>query len=186
MPSTASAYGLRPAYHPSGVIRTERGTIADGYATALQLYQPVKIGTDGTIQAAAAGERAVGTFLGVEWTDDNGRRQLSNFWTANTSGTEIVCYYTRDQNIVYEIQSTAAINQADVGNQADWVVTAGNATVGISAATLSETLVSSGSAGLRIIGIGQEPDNAFGDTFTNVLVQISEHQDVADQAAYGG
>lgn len=186
MPSTASPFGLRPAYHPSGTIRSEAGTIITGYATAIQLYQPVKIGTDGTIQAAAAGERAIGVFMGVEYVDANGVPTVSNHWTANTAGTSIVAYYTRDPEIVYEIQSTAAVNQADVGNQADWVVTAGNSTIGISAATLNDTRTSSGDAGLRIIGFGKEVNNAPGDTYTNVLVMISEHQDVADQVAYGG
>lgn len=187
MPSTAAPFGLRPVYHPSGTIRNEAGTILTGYATGILQYRPVFIGTDGSLQAATAGIRFCGTFLGVEYTDTNGRRQYVNQWTASTTATDIVAYYTRDQNIVYEIQSVGSVALADVGNQADFsAASAGSTTTGLSTCSLSGTMTSTGSAGLRILGFGREVDNAAGDAFTNVLVQISEHQDVADQVAYGG
>jgi hypothetical protein len=46
------------------------------------------------------------------------------------------------------------------------------------------TLTDTGNASMRIIDIAPGPDNAFGDNFTVVQVQISEHQNVADRAAY--
>lgn len=189
MPSTASPFGLRPAYHPSGTIRQEAGVVASTYGTTMYQFSPVKIGTDGTLQQAAAGERAIGVFMGVSYTDSTGRPIVSNQWVASTTYQtgSCVAYYTRDDQIVYEIQSVSAVNQADVGNQADWAsVTAGNAITGLSAATLADSRSSSGNAGLRILGFGKEVDNAPGDTYTNVYVMISEHQDVADQVGYGG
>jgi hypothetical protein len=37
---------------------------------------------------------------------------------------------------------------------------------------------------MRVIGITPGPDNAWGDAYTIVQVQISEHQDVATINAY--
>lgn len=188
MSSTASPFGLRPAYHPSGVVRNQAGTIATGYAANIFQHSPVQVVAAGSLELAAAGARALGVFLGVEWTDSDGRRRVSNKWTASTAATDIVAYFTRDQNIVYEIQSGATLAQADNGSQADWSTnntSSGNTTTGLSNISLNTaTLTNSGAAGLRIIGLAPDMDNAWGDTYVNVFVQISEHQDVADQVAY--
>lgn len=185
MSSTAAPYGLRPLYHPSGEIRPNSGSIVTGYANNIFLYSPVAY-NNGVIELAAAAARAVGTFLGVQWTDTRGRRQFSNYWPAATAGTDIVCWITTDQQIVYTIQSTAAINEDDIGEQADWsanTTSSGNTTTGLSSVTIG-TPAASANNGLRIIGLTASPDNAWGDTYTNVNVQISEHQNVADIASY--
>lgn len=186
MPDTAAPFGLKPVYHPSGTIRPEQGTITTGYNTNIYENAPVKIGTDGTIQLGAAGERIIGSFAGVEYLDATKRPIVQNWWVANTAATEIRAYYTRDQNIVYEIQANGTIAQTDMGSQADWTTaTAGDATTGLSSVALDQaTLSTTAAAGLRIIGFGREVNNAVGDAYTNVYVQISEHQDVATQAAY--
>jgi len=183
MSSTSAPFGLRPAYSPSGVVRPAALTIATGYATALYQYQPVKIGTDGTLQSASAGNRFIGSFMGVEWTDTDGRRRVSNKWTASTAGTDIVAYATVDPTIVYEIQSNAALAVSNIGEQYDFSAPAGNATTGLSSQTL-DVASSAANAGMRLIGITPGPNNAWGDTYVIAQVQISEHQNVADVAAY--
>tara|TARA_R110000868_G_scaffold398600_1_gene671856 strand:- start:2122 stop:2682 length:561 start_codon:yes stop_codon:yes gene_type:complete len=186
MSTTSQPFGLRPAYSPSGVVRPTAYTIVTGYSTNILQNQPVKIGTDGNIQAAAVGDRFIGVFQGVEWTDSDGRRRVSNKWTASTAGTEIVAYVTLDPSIVYEIQASGSIAVTDVGKQADYtVITGGSVTTGLSAMMLDiATLTDTGNASMRIIDLSPGPDNAFGDNFTIVQVQISEHQNVADRAAY--
>lgn len=190
MSSTSAPFGLRPAYSPSGVVRASQYTIASGYATAIFQNQPVRIApstgggeTEGTIVAAAAGARFIGTFQGVEWTDAEGRRRVSNRWTASTAGTDIVCYVTVDPSIVYEIQSDAALAVADIGKQYDFTAPAGNATTGLSSQMLGVSTTAA-NAGLRLLGITPGPDNVWGDNFVIAQVQISEHQNVADVAAY--
>jgi hypothetical protein len=188
MPATASPFGLRPSYSTSGIMRPEAFTLASGYNTDIFQYQPVAIGVgapnDGTLIAGAPGLRIIGVFMGVEWTDSDGRRRFSNKWTANTVGSEIVAYSMRDQQpTVYEIQSNAALTIADVGKQYDWSVASGSAIVGISTQSLNVASAAA-NAGLRLLGLAPGPDNAWGDAFVNVRVQISEHQDVADVAAY--
>ena len=60
MSSTNAPFGLRTAYSPSGTIREFAGTILSGYASDIYTGQPVKMVTDGTLQAAAAGDAVVG------------------------------------------------------------------------------------------------------------------------------
>lgn len=186
MSTTSQPFGLRPAYSPSGVVRPTAYAIATGYASNILQNQPVKIGTDGTIQAAAIGDRFIGTFQGVEFTDSDGRRRVSNKWTASTAATDIVAYVTLDPTIVYEIQANGSIAVTDIGKQADFTtITAGSTVTGLSALMLdTATLTDTGNASLRIIDIAPGPDNAFGDSYTVVQVQIAEHQNVADRAAY--
>lgn len=190
MPSTASPYGLIPANHPSGVVRPFAMTITSGYASNIFQNSPVKIVAsstgEGTIAVAAAGDSFIGTFQGVEFTDSDGRRRVSNKWTASQVGTDIVAYVTIDQSITYEIQSNAALAVADIGKQYDFTAPAGNTTTGLSSQALdvASVVTSGGTAQLRLIGIVPGPDNNWGDTYVNALVQIVEHQNTAVVNAY--
>lgn len=183
MPATSAPFGLRPVFHPSGTIRPVASTVLSAYNANIFQNQPVAFAADGSIVQAAAGARFIGTFQGVEFTDGEGRRRVSNRWLANTVATDIIAWVTRDPTIVYEIQSGATIALTNVGNQADFNGVTGNAVTGLSDTLLSTTL-GTANAGLRILGISPGPDNAFGDNFVILQVQISEHQDVADVAAY--
>ena len=86
MSATNAPFGLRPAYHPSGLDRATvlAGGIASAYSSDILKGQPVKYVTGGTIQPAAAGDAFVGGFAGAEWTDTTGRRRVSNYWPAST------------------------------------------------------------------------------------------------------
>lgn len=186
MATVSRPFGLRPAYSPQGTLRPNAYTIASAYGTNILDGQPVKIGTNGTLEAAAIGERSIGTFCGVEYTNTQGRRVVDNKWVAGTTGTEIVAYATLDPSIVYEIQASGPINVADIGSQADFTtIGTGSVVTGLSAMMLDQaTLTNSTNAQLRIIGIASGPNNAPGDAFTIVQVQIAEHQNVADRIAY--
>jgi hypothetical protein len=186
MSATSAPFGLRPAFHPSGTIRPVQSTIASAYNANILQNQPVTIAADGTVTATAIGGRSVGSFQGVEFTDVEGRRRVTNRWVANTVATDIVAWITRDPAIIYEIQSNATIALADVGSQANTtVITAGSATAGFSQLMLdTATLTNSGSAQYRIVGITPGADNALGDAFVILQVQIALHQDVADRIAY--
>lgn len=186
MSTTSQPFGLRPSYSPSGVVRPAAYAIASAYAANILQNQPVKIGTGGNIEAAAIGDRFIGTFQGVEFTDADGRRRVSNKWTASTVASDVVAYVTLDPTIVYQIQANGSIAVTDIGKQADFTtITAGSTVTGLSALMLdTATLTDSGNASLRILDIVSGPDNAAGDSYTVVEVQISEHQNVADRAAY--
>ncbi len=182
MSSTNAPFGLRPAFHPSGLDRAT--ALADGitsaYASAILKGQPVKYVTGGVIQPAAAGDAFVGAFAGVEWTDTTGRRRVSNNWPASTAYEtgSCVAYFYADPQIVYEIQADGSLAQTSIGDEADLsATTAGSTTTGLSQCTLSTTLVGAGnSAQMRIVNLAPYPGNAWGDSFTIVRATIAEFQ----------
>ena len=190
MPATSAPFGLRPAFHPSGLDRAQAlangiqavstsGNVSAGYASNILKGQPVKMNSAGYIEVAAAGDSFLGAFAGCEWTDSTGRRRVSNYWPANESflvGSNIAYFYS-DPNIVYEIQMDGTITQAAIGSEADLSnTTSGSTTTGLSQATLSISVVGSGTAQMRIIDIAPYPDNAWGDTFVIVRATIAEYQ----------
>lgn len=185
MSSTSAPFGLKPLYHPSGEERPFTTNIDVAYTTNMYLYSPVKL-VDGLLNLAAAGERAIGCFLGVRYVDVNGRPVFSNKWVAQAGATDIVGWYTQDPYTVYEIQANATLTIEAVGEQYDWTAnttSSGNLTTGLSSVSL-DVASAAANAGLRVIGLTESPLNAWGDTFPVVQVQISEHQNVADRAAY--
>ena len=185
MSSTNAPFGLRPSFHPSGLDRAVAlpNGIASTYNTGILKGQPVALNTSGNIVAATAGSAYQGAFAGHEYTDLTGRRLVSNQWIANTAyqtGSEVTYYYS-DPNIVYDIQCDGSLAQTSVGDQANFSnISAGSTTTGLSQCTISSSLVGSGAVGdMRIIGLTPAVDNAFGDAFTVVQVQVSRSQYVA-------
>jgi hypothetical protein len=190
MPSTSAPFGLRPAFHPSGLDRAQAlangiqavstsGNVSAGYATTILKGQPVKMNTAGYIEVAGAGDAFLGAFAGVEWTDSTGRRRVSNYWPANESFLvgSVVAYFYSDPNIVYEIQTDGTVAQSAIGGEADLSnTTAGSSTTGLSQATLSNSVAGSGTAQMRIIDLAPYPDNAWGDAFVIVRATIAESQ----------
>lgn len=183
MSSTSAPFGLRPALHQSGVVRPSAYTIVTGYTSGILQNQPIKIGTNGYIEAAAINDRFIGTFQGVEYTDTLGKRIYSNQWIANTAATDIVAYTTEDPLITYEIQSNAALALTDIGKQYDFTtITAGSTTTGLSQLML-DVASSAANASLRLVNKASHINNDWGDTYVIAQVQIAEHQFVADVAA---
>lgn len=190
MSSINAPFGLRPAFHPSGTIRPVAGTIATGYASNIFMNAPVGIVAGGSIELAAAGGTGVagacGAFQGVEYNPTaTGPRVVSNMWPASTAAVNIVAYFTQDPYITYEIQANATLTQAAIGEQFDWSANntnSGNTVTGLSNVTLNVASTAA-NAGLRVVGLTPGPDNAWGDAFPIVQVQLSEHQFVATIAA---
>ena len=182
MSATNAPFGLRPAFHPSGLDRAQAlaNGIVSGFGSSILKGQPVRYVTGGVIEPAAAGQAFVGAFAGVEFTDTTGRRRVSNYWPASTAYQtgSCVAYFYADQQIVYEIQADGSLAQTSLGDEADLSnVTAGSTTTGLSQCTLSTTLAGAGNlAQCRIIDIAPYPDNDWGDAFTIVRVNISEYQ----------
>lgn len=187
MSAVAAPFGLRPAYHPSGYIRTVAGSIASATATNIFLNSPVAyVPASGKIALAAAAARAIGSFMGCEFTPSDGRRRLTNMWPTGQVATQIVAYFTRDPYIVYEIQGNGPVLEDDIGECNNWTVndtTAGNTTTGISNVALT-TPTAAAAAGLQVTGLAPYVDNDWGDAFTIVEVRILQHQLLADSTAF--
>lgn len=187
MSATNAPFGLRPSFFPTGLERAQAITngITSGYASNILKGQPVVYGTTanggtlGTIIIAANTGAVTGAFAGVEFTDTTGRRRVSNYWPASTSGTNIVAYFYNDLNIVYEIQTDATIAQTSIGNEYNFSnIAAGSTTTGLSQCTLGvSTAVGNGAQGqMRIVDIAAYPDNAWGDAYVIVRVQLASTQ----------
>ena len=189
MSSTSAPFGLRPAFHPSGLDRAQAlsNGIASGYASNILKGQPVQYGTTansitiGTIGIAAATGAFAGAFAGVEWTDTTGRRRVSNYWPANTAFQTGSCiaYFYNDTNIVYEIQADATMAQTSIGNEFMFSnIAAGSAVTGLSQCTLGvSTAVGNGVQGqMRVVDLAPYVDNAWGDLFPIVRVVVSQSQ----------
>ena len=195
MSSTSAPFGLRPAFHPSGLDRAQAlaGGIVSGYSTDILKGAPVRYnstaGTSvaaGTITNAAASGTWSGAFSGVEWTDTTGRRRVSNYWPASTTYQtgSCVAYFYNDQNIVYEIQTDATIAQTSLGGEYDFsastgfTVTSGSNTTGLSSTGLGvSTAKANGSQGqMRVVDIAPYADNAWGDAYVIVRVVNASSQ----------
>jgi len=187
MSATSAPFGLRPAFFPTGLERAQAlaNGITSGYASNILKGQPVVYGTTansgtlGTIIPATTSGTVTGAFAGVEWTDTTGRRRVSNYWPASTTGTAVVAYFYNDQQIIYEIQADGSMAQTTLGNEYNMNnVTAGSTTTGLSQCTLNSSSAAGngGQAQLRVVDLAPYPDNAWGDAYTIVRVQIVQTQ----------
>ena len=158
MSATSAPFGLRPAFHPSGLDRAQAlaGGIASAYAADILKGQAINyVQATGYIQVVTSTEAFSGAFAGVEWTDVTGRRRVSNFWptgTAYQTGS-CVAYFYNDPNIVYEIQTDATVAQAVIGNEAN------------------------------LSNLAPYADNAWGDPFVIVRATVAKTQFVAPSVA---
>jgi len=190
MVATSAPFGLDAAYHPSGVIKATAypNGISSGYGTAIYKGAPVFLLTTGYLNLAAnATDALLGAFAGVEYTDPVTQRPVvSPYWgSGQTYSGTMTAYVWDDPDIQYRIQASGSVAQTGIGDQADLTsVTAGSTSTGISGAMLNATLTGSGNQGqLRITGLDPAIDNAWGDAYTVVRVQIAEHQYRANKVA---
>lgn len=195
MSSTSAPFGLRPAFHPSGLDRAQAlaGGIVSGLAADILKGAPIRYnstaGTSvaaGTIALAASGGAWTGAFAGVEWTDTTGRRRVSNYWPSGTTYQTGSCiaYFYNDQNIVYEIQTDATIAQTSLGGEYDFsastgfTVSSGSNVTGLSTTGLGvSTAKANGAQGqMRVVDIAPYVDNNWGDSFVIVRVVNAQSQ----------
>ena len=175
MTTTAAAFGLRPSYHPSGVIRPVRRTIDPAYTTAIYKGDLVLIVAAGINLAASNSGRGDGVFIGCEYIDPTGKPQVSAYWPGTAGCTEIVAYVIEDPDVVFEVQATGAIALTDIGSHAG-ISTAngtGSTATGLSLASLLQSSISTSTENqLVVVDIVPRDDNAWGDAFTIVRVKL--------------
>jgi len=184
MSATNAPFGLRPAFHPSGLDRAQAlaGGIPSAYSSDILKGQAVLyVAGSGVIEPVnATGDAVSGAFAGVEFTDTTGRRRVSNYWPANTAYQtgSCVAYFYNDPNIVYEIQADGSVAQTSIGLDANLSnFAAGSNVTGLSQATMAATPLSTGTQGqLQILDLAPYVDNAWGDNFTIVRVQVARRQ----------
>lgn len=191
MSATLAPFGLRAAYSPIGQSRAVAYTIASGYGTTLYKGQAVALNTNGTITTVAAGANDWhGVFVGCEYVDGNGKPNVSSYWPASTTATNIVAWVIDDPDAVFEVQADGSIAQTAIGDQCNFSSTTnytnadGSTATGLSAMAASATLAGATAQGqMRIVGFGKQADNAVGDAYTIIQVQNARHTYRANKVA---
>jgi hypothetical protein len=184
--TTSAPFGLRPVYHPSGLVRPRAlvGGLASGYANNIFAYQPVKLLATGLISEVTANtDEFVGCFAGVDYTPTGGRPVKDNKWIGGTAASDITVYFYEDPLIEYEIQADGTVAFANtIGGGAGFTnLTAGNTTTGLAATTLSAT-ITTGNQQFRVTDLAPYTNNAWGDAFVILRGFIGLHQYTGNKA----
>ena len=180
--STVNApFGVRAVYHPSGVIRTRTLTgFTSIPSAAVYKGDLVKLTGDGAVAAIiAANDAAYGIFDGCRYTDATGKPTYSPYWPASLSGVTNIEWYVVpfDPTLECEIQAGGSIAVTAIGDSADIVIAAGNANTGVTGSYMNTTLKGAAAVGnFRILGLAPYDNNAWGDSYTIVRVQIAKNQ----------
>ena len=181
MANVDKAFGLRALGNLSatGSQKQFGYNIADNQSGAIFQGQLVTL-KDGFILAfdPSSHTAAVGVFNGCNYIDPTtGKPTFSNFYpgSVNITQGEIIADVMDDPNQLFLIQSDEDIVAADIGKNADIVVGSGSTTTGLSVNELdSSTIATTAALNLKIVGLYDSPNNAFGN-FAVVVVKINEH-----------
>ena len=191
MATTLAAFGLNPVDHAGGGtvrnVAIENG-IPSAYNITLYYGTPVNINASGQVIIAPAVGPAVGAFMGYSIANQgqNTAFDVSPIWVSGTalgSGQTVTAYVTTDPQIVYEIQCSGSVTQSGVTMQGPFAFVGSGSTVTKQSQAALGALSSAASNALRVIGLARTvgPSNEWGDTFTIVRVQISNHPFVANR-----
>ena len=170
--------GAKPFRHLSGgMIRASEYKIASGTSSDIFTGDFVKLLSTGYIDVASAGNRILGVFAGVKYTASDGEVIYKKYFPTGTTtlgSADVTAYVYDDPNITFRIQSAGSADFADIGNLADHVAGSGSTTTGQSGHEVSGT-TGTGTAGLRILRLIDDPDNSAG-TNGELEVVIYEHE----------
>ena len=181
MANIDKAFGLRPIGNLSatGAQKQYGYQIADNQAGTIFQGDLVVL-TGGFISRflPASHTAAVGVFNGCNYNDPTtGKPTFSNFYpgSVNITSGQISADVLDDPNQLFLVQCDAGFVAADVGKNADVIGTGGSTTNGISTMELnSATLANTAALNLKVVGLYNDVNNAFG-TNAVVVVKINEH-----------
>jgi hypothetical protein len=186
MSTTLKPFGLKPAFHPSGLDRSTPFAGTNSYVTgtpnfsasyslsageAFYQYQPVAVNSSGALTyASSTTDRLIGSFDGVEFTDSQGRRSVAKWISkeALDASSQIIFWLFTDPALVYEIQATGSVAATAIGKDFNFSASTGytpadGTTVGLSGGAgfstcaLNPTAVTAGTQGqVKVVGLGRE------------------------------
>ena len=185
MSAVSSPSGFNPVYHPSGeiVANLYEPTVANGPTAAIYKGDPVKLtGTTDVVNIAAANDAILGVFVGCEYVDVDGKPVYKPYWPGTTTGaTGIKFWVLDDPAIMYEIQSVGSEANTAIAASADFVIAAGSTYTGVTGTYLAAS-AGAVSNNVRIMGLGRQVSNAWGDAYTVLRVQILKSQLISTPA----
>lgn len=194
MAATASPYGLVPVKNADGSAYNgarDAFQIASGLANNIGYGSLVKLdggrielalgsGADATTNNFAVnGGGAAGVFVGCEYVNAQGQLIFDQFFpTATTapSGTKIIAYVVTDPGVTYQVQSTGAVPDTDIGQNCTFSAVQ-NATTSVNTTTGKSNMAvgaaQTGTAGFKIVGTSDRGESVAGDAKTDLLVKIN-------------
>lgn len=182
MPNVSRPAGFIARKHlTGGVISLSRHHIAS--ALAANIFEGdavIPVNTSKNITVAAATNRIIGVFKGVQYVNAAGEVKFDHNWVSGTvakTGTTPDAWVYDDPRILFLVQMSGAFALADIGAFADITkAVGGNTLTGISGDQLDSTTVGTGVA-FKIYDYDRSPDNDIASPGTNakVLVGIVLH-----------
>ena len=190
MASSAYPYGMVPTENLAAGYNTqgfETLNIADGYTTAIYFGDVVKKVTGGTIEKDApvslpgvdVAMTPIGIFVGCRYINSIGYVVDSQYWPGITTGYTVYAKVVTDPNAVFAIQADGSLTDggSNTGSEVNGLnaalyQTAGSATFGKSRNSLQGSSCSTtNTLPLRIVGLVEQPNNEWTDTYANLLVK---------------
>lgn len=207
MANINGAFGLRPI---AKMGQNTNSTGASEYRIAAgntnAIYQgspviPLSTGVIDIVGAAAGGTVGLlGVFWGCEYVSSTtGKKVFSNFWPGSGADTNFPVkafvyddpaqlFLIATSNVVAAANTEAEVRAAVFANADFALATSGVTTTGISSATLDlNTIATTNTLNLRIMGIQEDPENAdFTVAGIPVIVRLNNHFNSPNGAIAGG
>lgn len=185
MANANTPFGLKPVRDAGSKVMTgglETYYVPASDGTALYIGDPVVKAGSADAGGIASVTRAVaaGPITGVVcgFVPD-GTNSMPAFRAASTAGYVLV---STDPNQLFEIQDNTGIAAADVGLNANMTTGSGNTYSKQSGFTLdAATKAATATLALKIVGLAQKPNNAFG-AYNKLLVKINNSTEASASA----
>jgi len=152
------------------IASTASGNMFTGDIAILAAGGSVVVGTAGATNI-------IGVFNGCFYTDTNGKPQYARYWPDGTTSTDAVAFIIDDPNVIFEAQEDdSSLALADIGQNNNFLATAGSTTTGRSGHEIDGSDKTAGAANLRIVAKSTDPSNSDVDSANcNWYVKILEH-----------
>lgn len=183
MANVSRINGFRPFGHMDGSPfsgKVSKYAVSAGYGTSLFVGDLVILNgsadADGVPQVHQAAANGV-TIGPIVWMEPNPDNLAQPYRPANTAR---YVYVADEPNLVCEAQEDAvggAISLADIGLNVNFIVGTGSTVTGQSAMQVdSNTVNTTNTLPLRLMGFVQRPDNEVGSANAKMLVSFNTHQ----------
>jgi hypothetical protein len=207
MANTNGAFGLRPIAKMGQNANSTGATeyrIAAANTNAIYQGAPVKPLSTGVIDIVGSAEGGTVGLLGVFWgceyvSSTTGKKVFSNFWPGSGADSNFPVkafvyddpaqlFLIATSNVVAAADTEAEVRAAIFANANFALATSGSSTSGISSATLDlNTIATTNTLNLRIMGIQEDPENAdFTVAGIPVIVRLNNHFNSPNGAIAGG
>lgn len=207
MANINGAFGLRPLKKMGQNTNSTGATeyrIAPGNTNAIYQGSPViplAAGVIDIVGAAAGGTVGLlGVFWGCEYVSSvTGEKVFSNYWPGSGADSNFPVkafvyddpaqlFLISTSNVVTGADTEAEVRAAVFANANFATATSGSTTTGLSSATLDlDTIATTNTLNLRIMGIQEDPENFdFTSAGVGIIVRLNNHFNSPNGAIAGG